>query len=147
MYVICTIWKRKCWILYIIRHIATKSIKLINLNPCINSSFNLAGNEERCRSSVSGCVEEDPFLLHQQVHHRQVSVLVIKMKPLIVSIIQIAECADLLYMYIKRRQKEIDNLFDLYNYMNFLYMKTQYVILWMYVTCTCTDQPASFTYF
>ena len=78
----------------IIRHICYQIGKLNSFKSFILSLLNLAGNIERRRSSVSGCIEENPFLLHQQVHHGQVSILVIKMKPLIESMIQIAEGAN-----------------------------------------------------
>ena len=55
------------------------------------------------------------------------------MKPLIES--QIAEGANLFYKYIEIRQKEIDNSFELYNYIKLLDMKTHYMYaLYMYVS-------------
>ena len=71
-------WKRKRLInmLYIIIYIFVMTwINWINLNPCINSSFNLAGDKERCCSIFFGRVEEDPFLLHQLGNNSRATIL------------------------------------------------------------------------
>ena len=46
------------------------------------------------------------------------------MKPLIEIIIQISECANLLYEYIERKKKELDNLWTLYLNKTFRYEDT-----------------------